>query len=62
VPESQSFLKKCCCCFAAHPSVEDPDVGWLATLPLVTYQAGQAVLRAASTTGQLLILKEGKVA
>jgi hypothetical protein len=62
VPESQSFLKKCCCCFAAYPSVEDPDVGWLATLPLVTYQAGQAVLRAASTTGQLLILKEGKVA
>jgi len=26
VPESQSFLKKFCCCFAAHPSMEDPDV------------------------------------
>jgi CRP-like cAMP-binding protein len=34
----------------------------LATLPLVTYRAGETVLRAASTTGQLLILKEGKVA
>ena len=34
----------------------------LATLPLVTYQAGQTVLRAASATGQLLFLKEGKVA
>jgi hypothetical protein len=31
----------------------------LATLPLVTYQAGETVLSAASTTGRLLILKEG---
>ena len=28
----------------------------LATLPLVTYQAGETVLSAASTTGRLLIL------
>jgi CRP-like cAMP-binding protein len=34
----------------------------LATLPLVTYQAAETVLSAASTTGQLLILKEGAVA
>ena len=34
----------------------------LATLPVVTYQAGETVLSAASTTGQLLILKEGAVA
>jgi CRP/FNR family cyclic AMP-dependent transcriptional regulator len=34
----------------------------LATLPVVTYQAGETVLRAASTTGRLLILKEGEVA
>jgi CRP/FNR family transcriptional regulator, cyclic AMP receptor protein len=34
----------------------------LATLPLATYQAGETVLSAASTTGRLLILKEGKVA
>src|SRR5215472_3992803 len=34
----------------------------LATLPLVTYQAGETVLSAASTTGRLLILKEGEVA
>jgi signal-transduction protein with cAMP-binding, CBS, and nucleotidyltransferase domain len=34
----------------------------LATLPLATYQAGETVLSAASTTGQLLILKEGSVA
>jgi signal-transduction protein with cAMP-binding, CBS, and nucleotidyltransferase domain len=34
----------------------------LATLPLASYQAGETVLSAASTTGQLLILKEGKVA
>src|SRR5262245_31280770 len=33
----------------------------LATLPLVTYQAGETVLSAASTTGRLLILKEGAV-
>ena len=31
----------------------------LATLPLATYQAGETVLSAASTTGRLLILKEG---
>src|SRR6266481_600459 len=34
----------------------------LATLPLASYQAGETVLSGASTTGQLLILKEGKVA
>ena len=34
----------------------------LATLPLATYQAGETVLSAASTTGQLLIPKEGAVA
>ena len=34
----------------------------LATLPLATYQAGETVFSAASTTGQLLILKEGAVA
>ena len=34
----------------------------LATLPLVTYRAGETVLSAASTAGRLLILKEGKVA
>ena len=33
----------------------------LATLPLATYQAGETVLTAASTTGRLLILKEGAV-
>src|SRR5262245_8899902 len=33
----------------------------LATLPLVTYRAGETVLSAASTTGRLLILKEGAV-
>ena len=33
-----------------------------ATLPLATYQAGETVLSAASTTGRLLILKEGAVA
>ena len=33
-----------------------------ATFPLVTYQAGETVLSAASTTGRLLILKEGVVA
>ena len=31
----------------------------LATLPLVTYRAGESVLTAGSTTGRLLILKEG---
>jgi CRP/FNR family transcriptional regulator, cyclic AMP receptor protein len=34
----------------------------LATLPLTSYQAGETVLSAASTTGRLLILKEGTVA
>jgi CRP/FNR family transcriptional regulator, cyclic AMP receptor protein len=34
----------------------------LATLPLTSYQAGETVLSAASTTGRLLILKEGAVA
>ena len=34
----------------------------LATLPVVTYQAGETVLSTASTTGRLLILKEGEVA
>src|SRR5262245_1963938 len=34
----------------------------LATLPLVTYRAGETVLSAASTTGRLLILKGGAVA
>jgi CRP/FNR family cyclic AMP-dependent transcriptional regulator len=33
----------------------------LATLPLVTYRAGESVLTAGSTTGRLLILKEGAV-
>jgi hypothetical protein len=34
----------------------------LATLPLVTYMPDETVLSAASTTGRLLILKEGSVA
>src|SRR5256886_9338498 len=34
----------------------------LDALPNVTYQAGETVLSAASTTGRLLILKEGAVA
>jgi CRP/FNR family transcriptional regulator, cyclic AMP receptor protein len=33
----------------------------LASLPLATYQAGDTVIAAASTTGRLLILKEGAV-
>ena len=33
----------------------------LAALPLETYQAGETVLTAGSTTGRLLILKEGAV-
>jgi CRP-like cAMP-binding protein len=33
----------------------------LAAFPLATYQAGETVLSAASTTGRLLILKEGAV-
>ena len=32
----------------------------LATLPLATYQAGETVFSAASTTGQLLILKRAR--
>jgi CRP-like cAMP-binding protein len=35
--------------------------GKLASLPLATYQAGETVLAAASTTGRLLILKKGAV-
>ena len=42
-----------------------PDMGVfqkkLATLPLATYQAGETALSATSTTGRLLILKEGVV-
>jgi CRP-like cAMP-binding protein len=42
-----------------------PDIGVfqkkLATLPLATYQAGETALSATSTTGRLLILKEGVV-
>ena len=34
----------------------------LGDLPIVTYQAGETVLTAASTTGRLLILKSGAVA
>jgi CRP-like cAMP-binding protein len=34
----------------------------LATFPVATYQADQTVLSAASTTGRLLILKQGAVA
>ena len=34
----------------------------LADLPIATYQAGETVLTAASTTGRLLILKKGAVA
>src|SRR5215471_12769508 len=34
----------------------------LAAFPLVTYQAGETVLSAGSTTGRLLILREGEVA
>jgi hypothetical protein len=33
----------------------------LARLPVATYQAGETVLAAASTTGRLLILKKGAV-
>jgi CRP/FNR family transcriptional regulator, cyclic AMP receptor protein len=46
------------------PLIADIDIFQrkLATLPLTTYQAGETVLSAASTTGRLLILKEGKVA
>ena len=33
----------------------------LASLPLATYQAGETVLAAASTTGRLLILEKGAV-
>ncbi|MGH6917632.1 MAG: hypothetical protein ACREJ0_08000, partial [Geminicoccaceae bacterium] len=34
----------------------------LAALPVATYQAGETVLTASSTTGRLLILKQGAVA
>jgi CRP/FNR family cyclic AMP-dependent transcriptional regulator len=34
----------------------------LAGFPLATYQAGETVLTAASTTGRLLILRQGAVA
>ena len=34
----------------------------LSTLPLATYRAGETVLTAASTTGRLLILRQGAVA
>src|SRR6516162_6134159 len=34
----------------------------LATLPLVTYQAGEAVIADGSRTGRLLVLKKGTVA
>ena len=34
----------------------------LATLPIATYKAGETVLTAASTTGRLLILRQGAVA
>jgi CRP-like cAMP-binding protein len=46
------------------PSISDNAVFQesLAALPLATYQAGEAVLTAASTTDRLLILKEGAVA
>jgi CRP/FNR family cyclic AMP-dependent transcriptional regulator len=42
-----------------------PDTGFqnkLSTLPLATYRAGETVLTAASTTGRLLILRQGAVA
>jgi hypothetical protein len=35
--------------------------GKLAGLPLATYQAGETMLAATSTTGRLLILKEAAV-
>jgi len=46
------------------PLIPDDSAFWrkLATFPLATYQAGETVLSAASTTGRLLILKEGAVA
>jgi CRP-like cAMP-binding protein len=45
------------------PSISDNVVFQknLAALPVATYQAGETVLAAASTTGRLLILKEGAV-
>ena len=45
------------------PLISDLSVVWrkFATLPLVTYQAGETVLSADSTTGRLLFLKEGAV-
>jgi CRP-like cAMP-binding protein len=46
------------------PSIADNAVFQksLAALPVTTYEAGETVLAAASTTGRLLILKEGAVA
>jgi CRP-like cAMP-binding protein len=46
------------------PSISDAAVFRrnLASLPVATYQAGETVLAAASSTGRLLILKEGAVA
>jgi CRP-like cAMP-binding protein len=45
------------------PLLPDPTVFQqrLAALPLATYQAGETVLAAGSTTGRLLILREGAV-
>jgi CRP-like cAMP-binding protein len=45
------------------PSISDNAVFQknLAALPVATYEAGETVLAAASTTGRLLILKEGAV-
>ena len=41
----------------------DPDRlrAYLATLPLATYEAGEQVIAAGSTTGRVLILREGAV-
>ena len=46
------------------PSIADNAVFQksLAALPVTTYEAGETVLSAASTTGRLLILREGAVA
>ena len=45
------------------PLISEPAVFQqrLAALPLATYQAGETVLAAGSTTGRLLILREGAV-
>jgi CRP-like cAMP-binding protein len=46
------------------PLMPDDTAFWrkLASFPLATYQAGETVVSAASTTGRLLILKKGAVA